>query len=240
VPLRVAGHKLRVERGCPLPVGSAYRRTSAEDVEDLAFMATVLYALCPGDTYLDVGSHFGLYALAAAALVGTSGSVVAFEPTPASASLVRRNVTLNGLGNRVRLEEAAVTDRPGTVSFTASGTSSQNALSTIAPFKGSSAARPDTLHVRAVALDAYFDPKRRTVAKIDVEGAELLVLRGARALLASPARVFVELHAWGWQGVEQGWAELQEIAAAAGRSIVAVDGRPIDKPHHQRVELARK
>ena len=56
---------------------------------------------------------------------------------------------------------------------------------------------------------------------------------------ASPARVFVELHAWARSSPEEGWAQLQSLARAAGRSVHTVDGAPIDRPTHQRVELVR-
>jgi FkbM family methyltransferase len=238
VPFQFAGHAVRVLRGCPLPIGSVYRRVTRETQEDLAFMTAVLGSLRPGDRFLDVGANFGLYTLGAAAKVGGAGKVVAFEPTPASAELVRRNAALNGFSRRVEVHAVAVSDGDGTVEFSANGTSCQNAISAFKPFQGSNG-RLETLVVPTVALDSHFDPAFRTVAKIDVEGAELLVLRGAPKLLASPARIFVELHAWGWSSVEEGWAELQALARATGRTVRAIDGALLDRPTHERVELAR-
>jgi FkbM family methyltransferase len=240
VPARILGHRLRFATSSPIPVSTVYRPPPLEMVEDLVFMSAVLESLRPGDTFLDAGSHFGLYAVGAAAIVGPSGRVVAFEPTPASAALVRRNVALNGLSARIEVQEAAVAEGPGTVEFVASGNSCQNAFAAYDPFRDTPGADPRRIVVRTVPLDDAFDPARRTVAKIDVEGAELLVLRGAPRLLASPARIFVELHAWGWKSVREGWDELVALARSGGRVVSTIDGAPIDQPKHQRVELVKR
>ena len=61
----------------------------------------------PGDTVVDLGAHIGYYTLLFAKLVGPSGHVVAFEPSPASCAILRRNVASNGLAN-VTIVNAAV------------------------------------------------------------------------------------------------------------------------------------
>jgi hypothetical protein len=88
-------------------------------------------------------------------------------------------------------------------------------------------------------LDEFFDSARPTVAKIDTEGHEIPVLRGASALLRSPARIFIELHPWAWGGAAGDWDELQSLCREAGRAIHLLDGTPLTAPAHRRGELVR-
>jgi FkbM family methyltransferase len=127
----------------------------------------------PGATVLDVGAHVGYYTLLAAALAGEGGRVHAFEPNPQNADFLRRHVRINGL-RHVRVEQAAVSDRAGTARFdfgTGSGTGHL--------------AEGGAIEVRTIRLDDYCAEHGLTPAavKIDVEGAEISVLHGARQTL---------------------------------------------------------
>lgn len=130
--------------------------------------------LRPGATVLDVGANVGYYTLLASVLVGDAGKVHAFEPEPKNAEFLRRHVRINARRN-VTVEQAAVSDRAGTARFE-SGTGSGT---------GHLGDR-GTLEVRTLRLDDYC--ARHALApsaiKIDVEGAEMSVLHGARETLA--------------------------------------------------------
>src|SRR6202163_1121267 len=67
--------------------------------------------LRPGDVFIDVGAHIGLFSVLAAHLVGGSGRVVAFEPYPESRERLRRLADRNGLGDRIEIVAAALSDR---------------------------------------------------------------------------------------------------------------------------------
>jgi len=140
----------------------------------------------PGDVVYDVGANVGVYTLLTSVLVGSSGSVVAFEPVPDNLAFLRRHVTLNDLDN-VEVVAAAVADTDGEARFSLGGHPSVGRLH-----------ESGELVVRQVTLDAFFqEPGRRPPAalKIDVEGGELLVLNGARKLLAEHCpTVFVATH----------------------------------------------
>ena len=77
------------------------------------------------------------------------------------------------------------------------------------------------------------------MAKIDTEGHELPVLRGAPKLLASSARIFVELHPWAWEPPDAVWQELLALCRANRREMRLLDGTPLTEPAHRRIELAR-
>jgi FkbM family methyltransferase len=211
-----------------------------DHAEDRLLMQKVFESLRPGGTFLDVGSHVGLYAIGASARVGPGGRVVAFEPTPATVHKLARNLALNRLTDRVTIEEIAVSHARGSVEFTTTGTSMMNSI-----FPGFPEGHPRpggpqrSITVRTAPLDDYFAAGQATTAKIDTEGHELAVLRGAQALLSSPARIFVELHPWAWPSQPAVWQELEEMCRRHGRRIELLDGSPLEHPAHRRVEFAR-
>ncbi|HSK21008.1 MAG TPA: FkbM family methyltransferase [Longimicrobiales bacterium] len=162
-----------------------------------------------GATVFDVGAHVGYYTLLASVLAGDAGRVWAFEPNPANHAFLRRHVALNRRDN-VSIENAAVSDRNGTASF-AFGT-------------GSGTGHLDTngsLEVRTVRLDDFCREHgvRPGFLKIDVEGAELDVLRGAEETITGRPVIFLSTHGarihaacLAWLG-ERGYS-LQPVDAA--------------------------
>src|SRR5579883_1711683 len=136
--------------------------------------------LSPGDTFIDVGASVGLYTVVASTLVGARGRVLAFEPASEIYPVLRRNAAINGTSN-VTTFNAAVSDQPGTARlFHITGASLYSL--------GERAGHDDSFEeVRVTTLDEVVDRMGLdSVAciKIDVEGAEALVLRGASRTLA--------------------------------------------------------
>ena len=128
----------------------------------------------PGATVLDVGAHVGYYTVLSAVLTGPAGKVVSFEPNPVNHGFLRRHVQVNGLTN-VTIENAAVSDREGTAAF--------------AFGSGSGTGRLDeagAIQVRTLRLDDFCRERdvRPGIVKVDVEGAELSVLRGAEMTIS--------------------------------------------------------
>jgi len=174
-----------------------YRQLSWNPLEYEAFRA----AVAPGATVLDVGANLGAYTLLFATWTGPGGRVIAFEPAPQAANGLRRQLVLNELDDRVEVVQTAVADRIGSAPFVSEGASGANQL---AP----GAADQRAITVPTTTIDAFCEARgvRPDVIKIDVEGAELDVLRGARRTLARPGvRAFLELHpaAWAARGVTQ-------------------------------------
>ena len=137
----------------------------------------------PGHVVLDVGAHIGEFTLLAAARGAT---VHAFEPDPANAALLRSNVATNDLQWRVTVHECALSDRDGEMRFLAHHNPSLSALWTEQHAAGSAT----TVAVQAARLDTI-DVPRADIIKIDTEGAELAVLRGAARLLATCSPIIV-------------------------------------------------
>ncbi len=171
------GARVRVPRGAS-GAGIYYRGWSEPELTSF-----LEHHLEPGDVMLDVGAHIGEFTLLAASRGAT---VHAFEPDPANAALLRANVARNRLA-AVTVHEAAVSEHRGEMRFLAHDNPTLSALWTDEPAGGQAA----EIVVAVTTLDALALP-RVDVIKIDTEGAELGVLRGATTLLqrCSPTIVF--------------------------------------------------
>lgn len=133
-----------------------------------------------GDVVFDLGANVGFYTLLAAAKVGDAGRVIAFEPLPDNVRRIHQHLRLNHVKN-VRVMEGAVGLRNGTARFEPHASNAMGKIST----KGS-------VDVSLFSLDALTDSKTipdPALMKVDVEGAEFDVLRGASRMLerARPA-----------------------------------------------------
>lgn len=166
-----SGMRLRVHPGSAVG-GLAVYCSGRADFDETAFLEVYLR---PGDTFLDVGANVGLYTLLAAGWTGPKGRVVAFEPSSDSRGRLAENVALNHLEQRVQIVGSAVGSETGTVRFV-TGQDCQNRIHT------------DLDHgayeeLPCVRLDEALAGERIALAKMDVEGAEALALRGATELL---------------------------------------------------------
>ena len=139
-----------------------------------------LRTLGPGMIVLDAGAHIGQYALIASTSVGVDGHVYAFEPEPRNYSRLRCNVRLNRRSN-VTCVNAAFSDTSGRLEFSiARGNSGGHSLGKT-KYSGAR-----TITVEAMTVDVFVDANelpRVDLLKADVEGAELLILRGASKTL---------------------------------------------------------
>lgn len=140
----------------------------------------------PGDIVYDIGAHMGYFTLIAAKQVGTEGCVIAFEPHPTNLRILRKHLRLNNITN-VMVIEAAVAETSGKANF-AFGTGT-----------GTGHLAPDgQLEVRTVCLDELVQQGTippPQVIKVDVEGAELQVIKGAlQTIAAHRPIIFLEAH----------------------------------------------
>jgi FkbM family methyltransferase len=139
----------------------------------------------PGDVVFDIGANAGYYTLLAARLAGPRGKVIACEPDPRIAAFLRAHVAANRLTN-VAAVQSAVGAECGTAHFSRGRGTGTGRMSD-----------SGELTVRVRTLDELADEYAAfpTHLKIDVEGAELDVLRGGREVL-SRARptIFLSTH----------------------------------------------
>lgn len=136
-----------------------------------------------GDAFWDVGAHKGFITLAGSRLVGPLGVVVAIEPATDNLRFLERHLTWNAIGN-VRVVPAAVSDLAGVSAIGGAGSSVAFRLG-----RG-----PERVPVRTIELLAVELDLRPTVLKIDVEGEEAAVLRGAKRLFGTDQALLISTH----------------------------------------------
>ena len=147
-------------------------------------------SLAPGDCFFDVGANIGIYSSWASRLVGESGQVHAFEPIPSTRGFLRDLLAHNEIEN-VHVEPVAIGSDPGLLRMYLPDHAS--GIASALPNDG------EPFDVDATTLDRYLVESgcpMPTLIKIDVEGFELPVLRGAQSLLSdrdAPLVVF-EMH----------------------------------------------
>lgn len=140
--------------------------------------------LRPGDVCIDIGANVGAHTLLAASLVGAQGEVHAIEASPTIFARLQHNIARNH-ADQVRLYNVAVTDKAGPVTVFLHGARNSGATTILQDVADERAAGSEaTIH--GDTLDAILPADavaRAVLIKIDVEGAEWLVLQGMRALL---------------------------------------------------------
>jgi FkbM family methyltransferase len=180
----------------------------------------------PGMVVADIGANIGVHALTLADRVGPFGRVHAFEPTRVFDRL-SRNIELNGFSSRCMLNKCALGDRAGRLDLADCPPGHEAYVSAGAPLaKG--LASGDLLSVPMETLDAYCSRcaiPRFDFVKIDVEGSEVMVLRGAEDLLARNAigLMMVEFNETCLQNVGSSGNELFHLLTGCGFSLRLLD-----------------
>lgn len=146
----------------------------------------------PGDAFLDIGANIGVYTLVAAHCVGPEGKVYAFEPHMVNFQSLLGNIAANGLQDRVRPFACALHESSQTLEFNYSSLDPGTAMSQLGSTKDSEERdfRPVACEWKLAAsvddLIASGAIRPPTHIKLDVDGNELLILRGMRTLLSGP------------------------------------------------------
>jgi FkbM family methyltransferase len=130
-----------------------------------------------GDTVIDIGAHIGYYTLLAARKVGPKGKVVAFEPEPNNFHLLSLNIKLNHYDNVIPIEKA-VSNEESTVKLYLGGSSTNSVIKNYNISQNS-----NFITIKAINLDKFKGFGKIRLIKMDIEGAELLALKGMLELI---------------------------------------------------------
>src|SRR5579859_251483 len=175
----------------------------------------------PGDRVIDVGANIGYFAMLAASLVGGGGKVLAFEPDPSNISRLHNNRALNGFEQVEIIERAALDEIRAATFFPNASDSGGSALWDPTHYPHHKADESDhaSIDITGTTIDAEVERTGLTgikLIKVDTEGADYLVLKGARRLLETRSVPFVlcELHEFGLQ--QMGSSQEQFRAYMAG------------------------
>lgn len=126
-----------------------------------------------GDIVFDIGANVGFYSLLAADIVGSEGKVFAFEPLEENFSCLKKHIEINNYKNIFALK-VAVSDQSGAAFLKKEKNASMAHLS------------DEGINIETISLDDWIQNKKLPIPdflKIDVEGAELKVLKGAKNFL---------------------------------------------------------
>jgi FkbM family methyltransferase len=213
--LRTGGRGLecRLPGGESVRIDPAYRYVSWNTDEYCAFKS----ALGPGKVAFDIGANVGCYSMLFGQWVGAEGRVFAFEPSPATFSGLERHVALNRLGGVVRPIQAAVSDESATAEFLMLDNQGMSRLAV--GVEGDTS--PRAVRVPTVSVDEFCAGEGVTpdLMKIDVEGFELAVLRGARETIrraGARLALFVEMHPTTWAEIGTSKEEMISELEAQG------------------------
>ena len=141
-----------------------------------------------GDTVYDIGANLGYVSLSLARQVGPHGRVIAFEPVPRNLGFLRQTVAVNGL-RTVTIFDSAASDHHGQAIIRMTANLSTPSLVWHRNDPSSSELTINTVAIDDLVQSGEIAPPK--FVKIDVEGAEGLVLRGMRNTIASSKPVLV-------------------------------------------------
>jgi len=191
-------------------------------------------AIEEGATVFDIGASFGLYSIAAGRAIGPGGHVVAFEPAQATAALLLSHLSMNGVADRVEVVERVVDEASGESEFWEQSTSLGASLARATALAGQPFVVGELVKTICVSVNIDdFCAERALhpdVLKIDVEGAEARVLRGARTFLrAGRGTILLEVHPWALEQLGDTEDAVHEELRAAGwvTEQLATDGNTV-------------
>lgn len=171
----VNGLHFYAEKGDAGIVGNIYYQLM--DYEESMF---VINELNENDLFVDIGANVGHFTLLAAG--GANAKVIAIEPIKKTFLKLEKNVDLNKLNERVKLFNIGLSDTVGTLHFI----DNMNVMN-----KVSKHINENTTEVEVTTLDILLKDRNPTLIKIDVEGFEYFVLKGAKKVLIKPSLKFL-------------------------------------------------
>jgi FkbM family methyltransferase len=189
--IRIRVPKYNFKAFCPLSKNDLINMSVREDelIEN--------FSPNKGDIFIDVGAHIGHYTLISSVCVGQKGKVVAIEADPCNFRILKRNVELNRVDNVLCINAAAYSEKRK-VKLYAIHKIGYSIYNTIISQRLTSR---EFIEVQANTLDeliesAKINPNKINWIKIDVEGAELEVLRGGTNILSqsSDISILIEIH----------------------------------------------
>ena len=173
------------------PAGRNHFRVFAIDPGQAAELNTFIAYCRPGMQFLDVGAHYGLFALAAIRFGGETAKVVAVEASAKASRILKANLEANNATERVQIVDAAMGERDGTLKMLSTGPAGSDY------FVSAPAGRIDTTRIRQLSMPTILQQTKMqpTHVKIDIEGFESEAIVGGMEYLSQNRPIlFLELH----------------------------------------------
>jgi len=173
------------KRGLTGVTGNIY--TGLHEFNDMGFL---LHFLRTKDTFFDVGANVGSYTLLASGVCRSKTR--SFEPVPSTYHILKENINLNNLNNLVTIENKGVGSEAGNLRFTVKEDTTNHVIL-------EDQETQNTVLVPIITLDNYYPASKPCLIKIDVEGFETEVLKGATQILCDETlkAIIIELNGSG-------------------------------------------
>ena len=202
--------------------------------------------LKPGDTVLDIGANIGAHTMHLARCVSPTGKVIAFEPTAYAYNKLRQNIALNPmLAGQIQAEQIMLDNSDDTQVKPQLYSSWQIHDAAVNNHPKHGGRLMDTTGAHIVALDSYIAGHKIgavSLIKMDVDGHECQVLRGARDLLRRDKPILLmEIMPYGLDETGASLDELLGILRVYGYSLYDLNGKtalPNDNSIQQRIPPA--
>jgi FkbM family methyltransferase len=165
----------RIVTGYRMSGSAACAYTGLHEFEEMAF---VFHFLRRGELFFDAGANVGVFTVLAGAAAGCS--CVSVEPGEAAHAVLRDNVLVNRMTDRVETHQACLSDHPHTVRFVSSPDSGLSHVASAAETGG-------VIEIPATTIDSILGDRCPILMKMDVEGHEMAALKGASRLLDNPS-----------------------------------------------------
>lgn len=189
----------------------------------------------PGSVFVDVGANIGLIIANVLKEIATA-QVTAFEPGPKQADLLAKTIMANNWGTQVSLETVALSDREGVQTFYThlSRDFAKDGLQDTGRGEKTKA-----IEVQTVTLDTWWKLHGKPkvgVVKIDTEGAELLILRGAKEFIEAEKPIFyLEIEPTNLRAYPYGVTDVVQFIASIHYTIETLDGVQVDMTNIDKV-----
>lgn len=144
---------------------------------------------------IEIGSHIGYFSLFLSNRLQSNGKLILFECSPGVCKLLKRNLELNGFDKFTKVEEMAVSDQNSTIDLYITDNEEDATHSLI----GGLAGKGSKIEIQTISLDNYFKNNNISTKldfiKIDAEGAEGLILKGAKDVIKNyKPLILIEMH----------------------------------------------
>ena len=196
----------------------------------------IIEHLKPGNVLFDVGAHHGWVSMWALPVVGEEGAVYSFEPSPVNLAILEWHRNINRFSQWIIVPNAVSDEDAVEMQFFLidSGDSPMNSLTTGFPGMPQMEGREiEKISIQTITLDAFCQEVgvRPNLMKIDVEGAELLALRGARKLLSeSHPAIILAVHPY-WLPSGQSTSQILELLEANSYTVFDSHGSRVKSLH---------
>ena len=171
-----------------------------------------------GATALDLGAHMGLFSVVMSQLVGDKGKVFSFEPTPSTRGVLKEVLKLNGCDHNVEVRAEAVSKARGKLFFYDTGDQVSNANSLVKTQRSVAQIEIDT-----ISLDDFAAEKNLKIdlLKIDVEGAELDLLNGAKNVFTTMRPIaLLSLHPLSIKANDQSLESIWDLVKSYNMNVI--------------------